>query len=552
MKAWWKESVVYQVYPRSFYDSNGDGIGDLKGVIQKLDYLKDLGIDVIWLNPVYKSPNDDMGYDIADYQAIMDEFGTMEDWEELLNQCHKRDIKLIMDLVVNHTSDEHKWFIESKKSKDSKYRDYYIWRDGYGDMEPNNWQSFFSVPAWDYCEESKQYYMHLFSVKQPDLNWDNKDVREEIFSMMRWWLDKGIDGFRMDVINLIGKKEGMPNCTENVDENGYSFAMDYYTNQPKSHEYIKEMNREVLSKYDIMTVGETPNVNPETASMYVDPKREELNMVFQFEVMNVDSGEDIYHKIPYKLSNFKKAWTKWQLGLEGRGWNSLFLTNHDQIRQVSRYGNDKEYRKESAKLLATLIHTLQGTPYIYQGEEIGMTNCQWKEKSQWRDVSAFNYYEYNKDRYEEQELLEIVSKATRDNSRTPMQWNAKDNAGFTTGTPWIKVNENFKEINVEEALKDEDSIYHYYKKLISLRKENPIMVYGNYVPLMEEHEKLFVYKRVYEGKQWLILMNFSEDRVEVDFKNIVGEEEPSRLILGNYKDDAKELRPYEARIYELS
>jgi len=550
MREWMKECVVYQVYPRSFYDSNGDGIGDLRGIIQKLDYLKDLGINVIWLNPVYKSPNDDMGYDISDYQAIIDEFGTMKDWEELLAAAHNRGIKIIMDLVVNHTSDEHKWFIEAKKSKDNKYRDYYIWKNGKKEKEPNNWKSYFSVPAWKYNEETSQYYLHLFSVKQPDLNWENPAVRNEIFTMMKWWLDKGIDGFRMDVINLIGKKKGLPDGHINMDPKGYSFALDYYANQPKTHDYLQEMYREVLSKYDIITVGETPNVTPDDAALYVAPERKELNMLFQFEVMDVDCGEDIYHKVSYKLSGFKKIWTKWQLGLEGRGWNSLYLSNHDQIRQVSRFGDDKNYRLESAKLLATLLHTLQGTPYIYQGEEIGMTNCEWKSREEWRDVSAFNYYEDNKDKYSQEKLLDIVSKGTRDNARTPIQWDDSINAGFTTGAPWIKVNPNYKDINVKKSLEDSNSIYYYYKKLIALRKENPIMIYGKYIPLMEDDENLFVYKRAYEGKEWLIIMNFSKDNIDIDFNKII-ERKPSKLILGNYLEEAEILRPYEARIYSI-
>ncbi|MCX7903399.1 MAG: alpha-glucosidase [Caloramator sp.] len=548
-RKWWKEAVVYQIYPRSFYDSNGDGIGDLKGIIEKLDYLKELGVDVIWLNPIYKSPNADNGYDISDYYDIMDEFGTMEDFHRLLDEAHKRGIKIIMDLVVNHTSDEHIWFIESRKSKDNPYRDFYIWRKGKGNNPPNNWTSFFSGSAWQYDETTDEYYLHLFAVKQPDLNWDNENVRKEVFKMMKWWLDKGIDGFRMDVINFISKVEGLP---DDENEEGL-IGFKYYANGPKVHEYLQEMNREVLSKYDIMTVGETPGVTPEDGRLYVNYDRNELNMIFQFELMDIDSGKNKWDVKPWKLTDFKRIMLKWYEGLKEKGWNSVYLNNHDQPRMVSRFGDDKEYRVESAKLLATFVHTWQGTPYIYQGEEIGMTNVRFPSIEDYRDIETLNWYnEMIQKGHDPQKLLEAIYKKGRDNARTPMQWDDSENAGFTTGKPWIKVNPNYKEINVKKALEDKNSVFYYYKKLIELRKKYPVIVYGDINLLFEDDEKIFAYTRHFEGQNLLVLMNFSKDEVEINLPRELLEKD-MKLLISNYSEEELKrnmlFKPYEARVY---
>ncbi|AGB40133.1 glycosidase [Halobacteroides halobius DSM 5150] len=557
-KKWWKEAVVYQIYPRSFNDSNGDGIGDLRGVIEKVDYLDKLGIDVVWLNPVYESPNDDNGYDISDYQAIMDEFGTMMDWEELLEALHDRGIKLIMDLVVNHTSDEHKWFVESRKSKDNLYRDYYIWRPGEDGAPPNNWRSHFSGSAWDYDEQTDEYYLHLFSSKQPDLNWKNPNLRQEIYKMMTWWLEKGIDGFRMDVINMISKVEGLPDGEE-VGEDGYASGGEYFLNGPKVHDYLQEMNQEVLSKYDIMTVGETPGVTPKQGIKYVAKERKELDMVFQFELMDIDSGEGgKWDLADWKLTELKNIISKWQIGLENQGWNSLYLNNHDQPRPVSRFGDDDKYRVESAKMLATMNHTLQGTPYIYQGEEIGMTNVEFDSITDYEDIETLNMYqervvEGNKDR---EEVMEAIYAKGRDNARTPMHWDNSENAGFTDGKPWIKLNPNYKEINVENALDNPDSIFYYYQKLIKLRKENPVFVYGNYQLLLEDDENIYAYLRNYNGQRLLVILNFFAKEVKFELSDNINFAS-KELLISNYEVNEEQiseidLRPYEARVYKLS
>ncbi|HAZ37736.1 MAG TPA: glucohydrolase, partial [Clostridiaceae bacterium] len=487
-RKWWKEGVVYQVYPRSFYDSNGDGIGDLKGVTSKLDYLKELGIDIIWLNPIYKSPNADNGYDISDYRDIMDEFGTMEDFDELLCEAHKRGIRIIMDLVVNHTSDEHEWFKKSRESKDNPYRDFYIWKEGKGGKEPNDWKSCFGGPAWEFDKKTDEYYLHLFAVKQPDLNWENERLRKAIYDMMKFWLDKGIDGFRMDVINFISKDQDFPD-----DKMGGS---KYYSNGPRVHEFLKEMNHEVLSKYDIMTVGETPSVTPEIAGDYVDESRKELNMIFQFELMGIDEGKggkgDV---IPWKAKDFKNVLIKWQEALKDKGWNSLYMNNHDQPRMVSRFGDDKNFRVESAKMLATVLHTLKGTPYIYQGEEIGMTNVSFDSIEDYNDIETLNaYHEKLNEGIPKETLMEAVHKSSRDNARTPMQWDDTLNAGFSKHDPWLKVNPNYKDINVAKALKDPNSIFYYYKKLIKMRKEYKSIVYGDF-KAFEVCENVFSYMR---------------------------------------------------------
>lgn len=510
-KTWWKEAVVYQIYPRSFMDSNGDGIGDIRGIISRLDYLKYLGIDVIWLSPVYKSPNDDNGYDISDYQAIMDEFGTMADFDELLAGAHERGIRIVMDLVVNHTSDEHKWFMESRSSKDNKYRDYYIWREGKdAQTPPNNWGACFGGSAWQYDEETAMYYLHLFSKKQPDLNWDNPDVRREVFDMMTWWCDKGIDGFRMDVISMISKTPEMPDG----EVNGlYGDFGPFCVHGPNVHKYLQEMNEKVLSKYDIMTVGETAGVTTELAKQYAGEDTRELNMVFQFEHVEGDGkyGKWTDEKVP--LIDLKRTLSRWQTDLYGKAWNSLFWDNHDQPRAVSRFGDDRpQYREISAKMLATCQHMLQGTPYIYQGEELGMTNYPFKDPGDFRDIESINAYrEWCVDGPVSHDIFwRCLLFKSRDNARTPVQWDDSAQAGFTTGTPWIAVNPNYKEINAKAETSDPGSVFHYYKKLIALRKQNPIMVYGKYEPLLEDSEELFVYTRTYENEKLLVVCSFCD------------------------------------------
>lgn len=542
-KKWWKESVVYQVYPRSFNDSNGDGIGDLRGIIEKLDYLKELGIDVIWLSPVYKSPNDDNGYDISDYEDIMDEFGTMEDMNDLIKEGNKRGIKILMDLVVNHTSDEHKWFIEAKKSKDNPYRDYYIWRDPVNGEEPNDLRSTFSGSAWQYDETTGQYYLHLFSKKQPDLNWENEEVRNRIYKMMNFWIDKGIGGFRMDVIELIGK---IPD--KKVTHNG-----------PKLHEYIREMNKKTFGGKDLLTVGETWGCTTEIAKKYSNPDDSELSMIFQFEHILLDQqpGKEKWDLKPLELLDLKKALSRWQVELEGTGWNSLFWNNHDVPRIVSRWGNDKEYRVESAKMLATLLHGMKGTPYIYQGEELGMTNVRFESLEDYKDIETLNMYnERKKQGYTHEEIMLSIYTKGRDNARTPMQWDDSQNAGFTSGQPWLKVNPNYKEINAESQLKDENSIFNYYKKLIKIRKSNPVVVYGKYNLILEENKEIFAYTRTLENEMLLVICNFTGNETEFVLERNL-EFKSKELLISNYNVnendsiDSIELKPYESRIYKF-
>ncbi|MCR2807160.1 glycoside hydrolase family 13 protein [Paenibacillus soyae] len=557
-KAFWKEAVVYQIYPRSFMDSNGDGIGDLQGIIAKLDYLKELGVDVIWLSPVFKSPNDDNGYDISDYRDIMDEFGTMADWEELLEGLHGRGMKLMMDLVVNHSSDEHAWFAESRSSKDSPYRDYYMWRPANEKgEEPNNWVSFFGGSAWQYDEATCEYFLHLFSKKQPDLNWESPALRKEVYDMMTFWLDKGIDGFRMDVINCISKTPGLPS----VGEDRYAWGGEHFMNGPRIHEFLQEMNREVLSRYDIMTVGEMPGATVDQAKLYTGEDRGELNMVFQFEHMDVDSGPGGKWDVkPWTLNGLRDILHKWQTGLAEDGWNSLYLNNHDQPRMVSRFGDADKYRKESAKMLATLLHTLKGTPYIYQGEELGMTNVRFESIGDYRDIETLNMYreQHTEQGKPEADVMASIYAKGRDNARTPMQWDASPNGGFTSGTPWIASNPNFASINAEQALQDPDSIFHYYKKLIALRKRHPIMSYGSYELLLPDHERIYAYTRELDGEKWLILLNFFGEPALFELPNEL-EHGSRELIISNYGDvDAAEdirslpLRPYEARVYAIA
>jgi len=546
-KTWWKEAVVYQIYPRSFKDSTGNGVGDLKGITSKLDYLKELGVDVIWLSPIYKSPNDDNGYDISDYQDIMDEFGTMEDFDEMLLEAHKRGLRIVMDLVVNHTSDEHRWFIESKKSKDNPYRDYYIWRNPKEDgSAPNNWGACFGGSTWEYDEETKMYYLHLFSKKQPDLNWDNPTVRKEVFDMMTWWCEKGIDGFRMDVISMISKTEEMP---DGVVTDFYGDFSPYCIHGPHVHEYLKEMNQKVLSKYDIMTVGETAGVTTEQAKLYAGDDAGELNMVFQFEHVESDKkyGKWTDEKIP--LTILKKTMSHWQTELYKKAWNSLFWDNHDQPRAVSRFGDDRpKYREVSAKMLATCLHMMQGTPYIYQGEELGMTNYPFESPADFRDIESIHAYEEWCESGEVSHELfwPCIINKSRDNARTPMQWDDSENAGFTTGTPWIKVNPNYKEINAKAEIADPNSVFHYYQKLIALRKKTPIIVYGKYELLMQDSEELYVYTRTLENEKLLVVCSFTDKEVEFQ---IPEEFENADCLISNLDNTYTGkivLKPYEA------
>ena len=549
-KAWWKEAVVYQIYPRSFCDSNGDGIGDLNGITSKLDYLKELGIDVIWLSPVYKSPNDDNGYDISDYEDIMTEFGTMDDFDKMLAAAHERGIKIVMDLVVNHTSDEHPWFVESRSSKDNEKRDYYIWKEGKDGKEPTNWGSAFSGPAWKYDEKTDMYYLHLFSVKQPDLNWENPKVRKEVFDMMTRWCEKGIDGFRMDVISLISKPEGYPDAKVV----GLYGDMGICANGPKVHDYLKEMNEKVLSKFDIMTVGETAGVTLEEAKKYANTDGSELNMVFQFEHMDLDGGEKFkWSTKPMPLVPLKENLSKWQKGLDGVAWKSLYFCNHDQPRIVSRLGDESDaYRELSAKCIATCLHMMQGTPYVYQGEELGMTNTVFNSVDDFRDLESINAYRelVESGLYTDEDMFPKIAHKSRDNARTPMQWDASENAGFTTGKPWIAVNPNYKKINVADQLKREDSVFHYYQKLIRLRKENEIIVYGNYELLLPEDENIFAYTRTLDNQKLLVVCNFSKSEQRFDFSGY----ENAKVLISNYNRDAGEdgiLKPYEATVLLL-
>ena len=556
-QAWWKEAVVYQIYPRSFADSDGDGVGDLRGIIGKLDHLKDLGVDVVWLSPVYQSPNDDNGYDISDYQQIMAEFGTLADFDELLAGMHQRGIKLIMDLVVNHTSDEHAWFVESRASKDSPHRDYYFWRPGEHGREPNNWGSFFSGSAWQHDPATGEYFLHLFSKKQPDLNWDNPAVRAEVFRMMRWWLDRGIDGFRMDVINMISKAPGLPDAPAAPGQS-YAFGGQYFMFGPRLLEFLAEMKREVLAKYDILTVGEAPMATPEHGIAITNEQTGALNMLFQFEHVDLDSqpGGSKWDLKPWELADLRRSFSRWQRGLAGQGWNSLYLSNHDQPRALSRFGDDAEYRVQSATLLATFLHTLQGTPYIYQGEEIGMTNVRFESIDDYRDIETLNMYReaVGERGQDPAEVLRSIYAKGRDNARTPMQWDAGPNAGFTTGTPWIAVNPNYATINAEADRADPDGIFAYYQRLIQLRKQHPIIVYGDYELLLPDDPSIYAYTRSWQGRRLLVLLNFSAGMAAGTLPDGIALD-GAELLIGNYPvagpaaGQSFELRPYEARVY---
>lgn len=549
-KTWWKESVVYQIYPRSFCDSNGDGVGDLNGITEKLEYIKELGADVIWLSPVYKSPNADNGYDISDYCDIMEEFGTMEDYDRMLTRAHELGLKIMMDLVVNHTSDQHPWFLESRKSEDNPYRDYYIWREAKDGKEPNNWGACFGGSAWKYDEQTQMYYLHLFTENQPDLNWDNEDVRKSVFDMMTWWCEKGIDGFRMDVIDKISKTPVMPDGE--VDASGYGNAEPYTANGPHIHEYLQEMNEKVLSKYNLITVGECSGVTVEEAKKYASSQGNELNMVFQFEHMGLDDG--VYGKWSnrkMKLTELKQVMSRWQTELEGEAWNSLYWCNHDQPRIVSRFGNDSpKYREVSAKMLGTCLHMMQGTPYVYQGEELGMTNYPFTSAEEFRDIESIHAYEdyAKKEEVSPEELFSYIAYKSRDNSRTPMQWDDSANGGFTTGTPWIAVNPNYKEINAKEEMAREDSVFHYYQKLIALRKQYDIVVYGSYQLLLPDSEEIYAYIRSLNDQILLVVCNFTDQ--ETDYllpENL--RRKNGQVLISNYgleeiKENRK-LRPYE-------
>lgn len=541
---WWKEQVIYQIYPRSFKDSNGDGIGDIPGIIEKLDYLKDLGVDIIWLGPVYPSPNDDNGYDVSDYRDIHPEFGTMADFDRLLTSLHDKGMKLIMDLVVNHSSDEHKWFQESRQSRDNPYRDFYIWKKGKNGGPPNNWTSFFEGSAWKYDEKTDEYFLHLFTQKQPDLNWENPVVRAEIFDIVRFWLDKGIDGFRMDVISLISKRLDFEDTPY---ENFVDTIKHIYSNGPRVHEFIQEMYGKVLSHYDVMTLGEGPGISKTQGLQYVGHDRGELDMIFHLDHMFLGFGPGgRFDQVPYNLKAVKNVFKEWYDAMGASGWISIFLDNHDFPRMVSRFGNDQQYRVESAKLLAMLVLTMRGTPCIYQGSEMGMTNVRFGSIDDFRDVETLNFHKaLLKNGMPESEFLRLANANGRDNVRTPMQWSDARHGGFTTGTPWIDVNPNYTEINVEKVLRDEHSIYFFYQHLLSLRKGNEALIYGTFEDLSEGASDLFIYQRSTQEERYTIVLNFSDHENEASLSS-----DPGPLILSNYDPVKTSLQPWEARLYK--
>lgn len=556
-KDWWKNAVVYQIYPRSFKDSNGDGFGDLQGVIEKLDYLKELGIDVIWLSPVFDSPQDDNGYDIRDYRKIYDGFGTNKDMEELIQKAHDRGIKVVLDLVANHTSDEHAWFVESHRSKDNPYSDYYIWKDPKPDgREPNNWGSCFCGSAWEYCKERGQYFLHFYSRRQPDLNWENPQVRHEIYDLMRFWMEKGADGWRMDVIASISKDQSFPDYPERDGQKYYTGK--YHSNGPRLHEFLHEMNREVLSRYDCMTVGEAPGSTPEAAQLFTAPEREELNMIFTFEHMNIDRVPGSVNRKwalkPFDLRELKRVMSEWQNKLYHRGWNALYFENHDQPRVISRWGNDTVYREDCAKAYATVLHGMQGTPYIYQGEEIGMTNVAF-ELEEYEDIEVRNAYQelvVTNKTISKEEFLKAVWNKSRDNGRTPMQWDDSENAGFTSGKPWFQVSDRYREINVKKSLEEKDSVFYYYKDLIHLRHTEPLLTEGAYELVLEEDEQIFAYLRTTDKECWLIAANLSEHFKPLDaLREYVGEMQ--EIKISNYGRTSMDgvMRPYEAFMMQI-
>ncbi|WP_283584172.1 alpha-glucosidase [Limosilactobacillus difficilis] len=555
-KHWWNNSVVYQIYPKSFQDSNGDGVGDLRGIIEHLDYLKKLGVDIIWLNPIYKSPQVDNGYDISDYQAINPTLGNMADFQDLIDGIHERGMKLVMDLVVNHTSDQHKWFQESKKSKDNPYRDYYIWRDGKNGQAPNNWGSYFSGSAWQYDKQTDQYFLHLFAPQQVDLNWENPKVRHSVYDMMNWWAAKGVDGFRMDVINLISKPAGLPDGKKSADEK-YANVQPLVANGPRIHEFLQEMNKNVMSKHKMITVGETPGATPEDAQKYASLDNKELNMVFQFEHMGLDGNDNPalgkWNDKKASLSDLRANFTKWQEELMGKAWNSLYWNNHDQPRVVSRFGDDstEENRVKSAKMLATMLHFQQGTPYIFEGEEIGMTNAGFTKLSDYVDLESINaYHQLVDDQHllDGQTMMKYLAHSSRDNARTPMQWDDSKNAGFTDGQPWEKMNPAYKQINVKQALADPNSIFYYYQKLIKLRHEMPVITNGDYrlAKGNSDDPDVFAYVRSNDDTTLLVITNYTNKTLQRHFDVPAG----AKVLISNYDDAGDTIRPYEARVYQ--
>lgn len=549
---WWKEAVAYQIYPRSFFDYNNDGIGDLKGITSKLDYLKDLGIDVIWICPMYKSPNDDNGYDISDYKDIMTDFGTMEDFNELLSEVHKKGMKLIIDLVINHTSDEHEWFIESKSSRDNPKRDWYIWRKGKGELEPNNWESIFKGSAWEYDKDTNEYFLHLFTKKQPDLNWENENLRKEIYKMINWWLDKGIDGFRIDAISHI-KKDTEFNDMPNIENQQYVSCFEKHMNVEGIHDFLDELTENTFSKYDVMTVAEANGVSAEEAEEWVGGETGKFNMVFQFEHLDLWNNED---NQAFNVNECKEVLTRWQEGLYNKGWNALFIENHDIPRVVSTWGNDKEYWRESATALGLMYFMQQGTPFIYQGQEIGMTNVKYESVDEYNDVKSINAYnDMLENGFTEEQCIKHLWAVSRDNARTPMQWSNSINAGFSNSKPWIGINLNYKYINVEDQINDKESILNFYKDMIRIRKNNPILIYGEYKLILENHDKIYAYIREINEEKFIIITNLSENKAQYKYENEILKYE--NLLISNYEvlphDDLKylDLKPYEARMYKI-
>ncbi|MGB6153877.1 MAG: alpha-glucosidase [Pricia sp.] len=550
-KIWWKESVVYQIYPRSFRDTTGNGIGDIDGIVEKLDYIKSLGVDVIWLCPVYESPNDDNGYDISNYRKISEDFGGQPAFDALLRKMHDKGLKLVMDLVANHTSDEHYWFTESKKSRDNPYRDYYIWKDGKNGAPPTNWESFFNGSTWEFDDVTQQYYLHYFTKKQPDLNWDNPKVRKEIFDILEYWFEKGVDGFRMDVISLISKRA---DYQDSEYEKLQDTIVNYYANGPKIHEYLHEMNREVLSKYDIMTVGEGPGIDLKNGPLYVDAARQELDMVFHFDHMFIDCGPGgKYDPVPFDLKTFKTVFNQWDAALKDKGWGSIFLGNHDFSRMVSRFGNDGEYREASAKLLAALLLTMRGTVYIYQGDEIGMTNVAYDSIEEYNDVETLNAWKAAEEAGQNMdEFLDIVHSQSRDNARTPMQWNSEANAGFSTVRPWLGVNKNYPKINVAAQEKHSDSILNFYRKMIALRKANPTLVYGDYECLDLENDSIFAYRRFNDAHEFLVLHNFG--KASISWSSDLRDDNYD-LLISNLDENQRnlfKLAPWQTKILKMT
>ena len=550
---WWHKSVVYQIYPKSFNDTTGSGQGDIKGITEKLDYLKKLGVEVLWLTPMYKSPQNDNGYDISDYYSIDESYGTMEDFEEMLREAHKRDIKIVMDIVVNHTSTENEWFKKSEEG-DPEYKDFYIWKDAVNGKEPTNWQSKFGGNAWKWSEKRKQYYLHLFDVTQADLNWENEKVRKKVYEMIKYWLNKGVDGFRFDVINLISKDQRFLN-DDGSDTRFVPDGRRFYTDGPKIHEYLKEIHKEAFGENELLTVGEMSSTSLENCVRYSNPQEKELSMAFSFHHLKVDypNGEK-WVKAPFDFVELKKILSKWQIGMyEGNGWNATFWTNHDQPRALSRFGDDKNFHEKSGKMLATVLHGLQGTPYVYQGEEFGMTNPYFDKIEKYQDVESKNMYKILRDKgLSEEEVLDILMQKSRDNSRTPVQWDDTKNAGFTSGTPWIGIPENYKKINAENALKDNNSIFYHYQNLIQLRRTEELLITGRYEDIDLENKKVYAYKRIGENEELIVISNFYDEVTEFDVKGL--DLEKAFILLSNYvqspeiKEDKIILKPYESII----